>query len=168
MAELNFEELEKKYPEAAAEFLEQLELLPIFLNYYPDVREDWLEEIGLSKSDIQKIKKVVDEYAKRKVELENKYVPKTREDVIKIEDEVLRQVYVGRLIKIKKTDAPKKTAKEIVEGLYPNAAIIDDEKLRKLETLTLFKEHKKRFPMNFIVFDPDNLKIIGIEIIEEE
>ena len=164
---MKFEKLEKKYPEVAAEFLEQLELLPIFLNYYPDVREDWLEEIGLSKSDIKKVKKVVDEYARRKVELENKYLPKTREDVIKIEDEVLRQMYVGRMLKFK-NKVPKKLVKEIVESLYPNAAIIDDEQLRKLEDLTLFKEHKKRFPMNFLVFDAENLKIVGIEVIEEE
>jgi hypothetical protein len=164
---MKFEKLEKKYPEVAEEFLEQLELLPIFLNYYPDVREDWLEEIGLSKEDIKKIKKVADEYAKRKVELENKYLPKTREDVIKIEDEILREMYVGRLLKFEKK-VPKSVVEEIVNGLYPNAAIINDEKLRKLEVLTLFKEHKKRFPMNFLVFDADNLKIIGIEVVEEE
>jgi len=164
---MRFETLEKKCKECAEEFLEQLELLPIFLNYYPDVREDWLEEIGLTKADIKRIKKVVDEYAKRKVELENKRLPQKRKEVIQIEDEVLKQMYEGKLIKIKKTKAPKKTAKQLIKEMYPNCAIIDDEKLRKLETLTLFKEHQKRFPMNFLVFDPEKLKIIGIEVIEE-
>ena len=163
---MKFERLEKKYPDAAEEFLEQLELLPIFLNYYPDVREDWLEEIGLTKDDIKKIKEVVDEYARKKVELENKILPKTKKDTIKIENDVLRQMYAGRLLKFGKR-IPKKLVNEIVESLYPNAAIINDEKLRRLEELTLFKEHEKRFPMNFLVFDANNLKIIGIEVIWE-
>lgn len=165
---MKFEVLKKKYSQAASEFLEQLELLPIFLNYYPDVREEWLEEIGLSKGDIAKINKVINKYAERKVELENEKLPETKEDVIKIEDKILKEMYVGKLIKIGKTAGYKSVSKKVIEGIYPNCAILDDGQLRKLESLTLFKEHKKRFPLNFLVFDPKNFKIISIEIIEEE
>ncbi len=163
---MKFETLEKTCKECAEEFIEELKLLPVFLNYFPDVQEKWLEEIGLSKSDIQKIKKVVSKYAEEKVKLENERLPQKREDVILIENDVLKKMFIGKLIKIKDTNVPKKVANEIIKELYPNCAIINPEQLRELETLTLFKEHEKRFPMNFLVFDPDKFKIIGIEVIE--
>ena len=165
---MKFEILEKKHSQVAEEFLEQLELLPIFLNYYADVREKWLEEIGLSSKDIARISKVVDRYAEKKIEIEKERMPSTREDVIKIEDGILREMYVGKLIKLSKTAAYKSVSRKLIEELYPNCAIIDDEQLRKLESLEMFKEHKRRFPLNFLVFDPENFKIISIEIILEE
>ena len=168
MVEIIFENLEKECKECAEEFIEELELLPIFLNYYPDVQEKWLEDIGLSKENIQEIKKVIDTYAQEKVKLENERNPQKREEVIKIEDEILKKMFEARLLKIKNTDSPVKTAKTVVQGLFPNTTIIDSEQLRELENLTYFKEHQKRFPMNFLIFDSKNMKIISVEIIEDK
>ena len=112
MSELKFEMLEKKCKEVAEEFMEELELLPIFLNYYPDVQEKWLEDIGLSAREQKIIKKLADEYAKRKVAQQNKEEPQKRKEVIEIENEILREMYRGRLLVIK-AESPLKAAKNV-------------------------------------------------------
>lgn len=162
--EISFNELEKKCKECADEFLEELELLPVFLNYYPDVQEKWLEDIGLSKEDILKIKQVVDEYAKKKVELENKETPQKREEVIKIEDQVLKGMYRGIVLSVEKIN--EEFILDFLKSKYPKAAVLGPEQLQKLENLTLFKDHVKRFPVNFLVFDPGSNKITGYEAVE--
>ena len=53
---ISFDELKKECKECAADFITELELLPIFLNYYKDIEEKWLEEAGLKKEDISKVK----------------------------------------------------------------------------------------------------------------
>jgi len=166
MTKIKFKMLEKKCKDVAKEFMEELELLPIFLNYYPDVQRRWLEDMGLNEKEILIINQVTEEYAKKKVALQNKKKPKTKQQIIKIENEVLRDMYQGRLMIIK-AKAPLKTSKKMLKQKYPDAAILDPDELEELEQLTLFKDHKKRFPWNFLVFDSKDMKIIGVKIVEE-
>lgn len=165
---ISFEELKKECKTCAIEFLEELEMLPIFLNYFPSVQEKWLEEAGISKSNIAKIKAVISEYAKEKVALENKRLPKTREDVIKIEDEVLKKMFVAKLFKTNLSPAKDaKVIENIIKQEYPEAAIVTPEQLRKIEKFVLFKKLGKKFPMDWLVFDPKGMKIISIEVVKK-
>ena len=159
MPKIKFEMLEKKCKEVAAEFMEELELLPIFLNYYPDVQDKWLKEIKLTEKEISSIKGVIDEYAKQKVALQNKKLPKTRQEVIELENDILQKMYEGRLM-VLKAKSPLAAAKKILKQSYQDSAVVDPKQLEKLENLTLFKEHQKRFPWNFLFFDSKNSKII--------
>jgi hypothetical protein len=162
--EIGFDELKKECKAVAEEFIEELELLPVFLNFYPDVQEKWLHELKLSAEQITKISQVVDVYAKKKVELENKKLPTTREDVVKIEDTVLREMYQGIVLKSDNIDPD--IMQKVINAKYPDAAVLGPKELEKLELLTLFKEHQKRFPTDFLVFDPISGKIIGFEVIK--
>jgi hypothetical protein len=162
---ISFEELKKGCKECASDFITELELLPIFLNYYKDLEEKWLEEAGLKKEDISKVKKVVDEYSRRKVELENKELPQKREEVIKIEDKVLKEMYEGVMLKVSKIK--KAFVLEFLRSRYPEAAILTPEQLAKLESITLFKEDMGKFPVDFLVFDAESNKIVGYEVIEK-
>jgi hypothetical protein len=161
---ISFEELKKECKECAADFITELELLPIFLNYYKDVEDKWLEEAGLKKGEISKIKKVVDEYAKRKVELEKKEKPQNREETIKIEDKVLREMYEGIVVKV--GSIKDEFIKSFLQSKYPDAVILSPEQMHKLEKVTLFVEHMKKFPADFLVFDAESNKIIGYELFE--
>jgi len=141
-------------------------MLPIFLNYFPQVQEKWLEEAGLSISSIQITKAVVSEYLRQKVALEQRIMPQKREDVIKIEDEILKRIFVGKLMKInQEPSAIRKILESLITQQYEGAAVITPEQLAKIEKLTLFEKEGKKFPMNYLVFDPRTMKIIGIEII---
>ncbi len=165
---MRFKTLERKHPESAKEFLETLNMLPIFLNYYPEVRDKWMKDIGLKKRDISRVNKVVSKYAEEKVKLENKKKPKNRKDVILIEDEVLKNIFEAKLIKIHHSQSLLRTSKEIIKQEYSNCAIIEPEQMDELESMLLMEGHKKRFPMDFLVFDPKNMKIIGVEVISED
>ncbi|HDQ59622.1 MAG TPA: hypothetical protein ENN30_00345 [Candidatus Woesearchaeota archaeon] len=166
MTKLKFEMLEKKCKDVAEEFMEELELLPIFFNYYPEVRRKWLEEIGLNEKEILIVSQVAEEYARRKVALQNKKIPKKRKQVINIENDILQEMYEGRLMVVK-SESPLKTSMKILKQQYEETAILDPRELEELENITLFKEHKKRFPWNFLIFDSNKMKIIGIKVVEE-
>jgi len=164
--QINFEELQKECKSCAIEFIQELSMLPIFLNYFPQVQEKWLEEAGLSISSIQITKAVVSEYLRQKVALEQRIMPQKREDVIKIEDEILKRIFVGKLMKInQEPSAIRKILESLITQQYEGAAVITPEQLAKIEKLTLFEKEGKKFPMNYLVFDPRTMKIIGIEII---
>ena len=164
--QINFEELQKECKSCAIEFIQELSMLPIFLNYFPQVQEKWLEEAGLSISSIQITKAVVSEYLRQKVALEQRIMPQKREDVIKIEDEILKRIFVGKLMKInQEPSAIRKILESLITQQYEGAAVITPEQLAKIEKLTLFEKEWKKFPMNYLVFDPRTMKIIGIEII---
>jgi hypothetical protein len=166
--EISFERLEKQNKELAEEFLKELELLPVFLNYFPDVQEKWLHEAGVKPDDVAKIKQVASHYAAEKVKLENKLLPQEREQVIRIEDAVLKNLFSAKLYKI--SAEPNKVGK-LVEAVlkqeYPEAAVLAPEQLKKIERFTLFEHEEKRFPMHYLVFDPKGLKIIGIEVVKK-
>ena len=166
MSKIKFDLIEKKCKAVAEEFMEELELLPIFLNYYPEVQNKWLEDIGLSQREMAIVKRVVDDYRERKVELENKELPQKRKEVIELENDVLQEMYEARLLSIK-AEAPLKVAKNILKEQYPGTAILEPRELEELENLTLFKEHEERFPWNFLVFDDKRKKIIGIKVVKE-
>lgn len=166
--EISFEKLEKQCKECAAEFIGELEMLPLFLNYFPDVQEKWLEEAGIDKTDIFKIRLVASNYAMEKVKLENKLLPKTRDDVIKIEDQVLKKMYVGKIFK---TNADPHSMKNVIDMVlmqeYKNCALISAEQLSKIEKFTLFHKLGKKFPMTYLIFDSEHMKIIGVEVVKK-
>jgi len=165
---LNFEELKKECKTCAAEFIAELEMLPVFLNYFPEVQEKWLEEAGIIKSDIAKIKTVIAQYAKEKIALENKLLPKTREDVIKIEDQVLKKMFTAKILKVNEEPVKiKKITENLIKQQYPDSVLITSEQLGKIEKFTLFQKENKGFPTDYIIFDPKNMSIIGIEVIKK-
>ena len=164
---MKFKTLERKHPECAAEFLEEINLLAVFLNYPPEIRMKWLKKIGIKKRNLARIEKVALKYAEEKVNLENKKKPKNKKEVMLIEDEVLRKMFRGKLMKIHHTQSLLRTSKEVLKQEYPNAAIIEPEQMDELESVMSLEGHIKRSPLDFLVFDPKNVEIIGVETISE-
>lgn len=160
--ELKFEKLEKEVKE---DFIEEQKLLAVFLNYYPDVRLKWLAELELTTSELIRIDKIADYYAKQKVEEENRLKPQKKEEIVKIEDAVLRKIYVGKLLKVYGVTRPEKIAEFLIRSEYRDCTILMPEQLQQLEKATFFAEYKKKFPMSFLIFDSENMKIIGIEAV---
>ena len=165
---MKFKTLERNHPECAAEFLEELNLLAVLLNYPPENRIKWLKKIGIKKRNLARIEKIALKYAEEKVKLENKKKPKNKKEVILIEDEILKKMFKGKLIKIHHTQSLLRTSKEILKQEYPNAAIIEPEQMDELESVMSIEGHVKRFPMDFLVFDSKNMEIIGVETISED
>jgi hypothetical protein len=83
--------------------------------------------------------------------------------VIKIEDECLQKLFVGRTMKLKKGDqrAALRIVLNILEQQYKNAAIVDRN---QLEVVAKAAGINKK-PTEFIVFDADAKKIIGVNVI---
>jgi hypothetical protein len=160
--EVKFKQLKKKHKAIAEEFLEQLELLPIFLNYYGDIQKKWLGKLNLSLREIGAISQVIDLYDRKKIELENRLLPRTRKQVIHIENKVLKNMYIGRLLST--PDVNSKIIIAFIKEEFPDSVILSPEQLRKLELLTLFRENMKKFPVHYLVFDSESGKIIGYEI----
>jgi hypothetical protein len=53
-----------------------------------------------------------------------------------------------------------------LKSAYPNSVILGPRKWEKLEDLVFFKKHINRKPLNFLVFDIKNKKIVGVEVIK--
>jgi len=167
---LTFEILEKKYPETAEAFLEDLKLLPIFLNYFKEVQDKWLLEIGLNEDEIHKVRKTINKYWEIRDKIEKERPPKDKKEEVLIEDKALRQVFEGKFLKIEsKVKNFENIAETIVKSENSNCVVISPSKLKKLEKNLLFAhQHGKVFPENFLVFDPFKGKIILYEVIQKE
>lgn len=155
--------LEKKIPEIREQFFAEMEMLAIFLNYLPTVQIKWLKEMKLKKKDIENILKIADYYAKLKVKMINENPPKNREDVIKIENECLRKIYTPRLMNITPCRWKwrcKRIAEKLIRKKWPNATIFKKKQIRKFKKLL----REKKVMTDFLVFDPESKRIIGIEV----
>ncbi|MBW3011002.1 hypothetical protein KY335_04335 [Candidatus Woesearchaeota archaeon] len=170
MKSVKFEALEKEYPREAEEFVTDQKVAVTFLN--SPVRGNWMSILELDKKDVEKIKAVVDSYAKQKIIEVNKKSPQSRKEVIQIENEIFEKMFEGRVFRIKhiKERVPDKVeAIEIVEKMlkneYPEAAILDMHKLERLATLCALENET---PSEFMVFDPKSMKIISAEVVVED
>ncbi|MDD4878425.1 MAG: hypothetical protein PHO02_05320 [Candidatus Nanoarchaeia archaeon] len=154
-----FSRLKSLMPKEAAEFVADQEILAVFLN--SPKREEWIRKAGMKPKDA--IESVVSEYAKMKVDAEKKLKEKTRENVIKIEDECLQKLFIGRTMKLKKGDkkAELSIIKNIIEQQYKGAAIVD----RKQMEIVAKAAGISKKPTEFIVFDADAKKIVGVNVI---
>ncbi|MFH1065946.1 MAG: hypothetical protein V1734_05570 [Nanoarchaeota archaeon] len=154
-----FSKLKALMPKEAAEFVADQEVLAVFLN--SPKRDEWIKKAGMKPKE--KIDEVVNVYAKMKIDAEKKLKAKTRENVIKIEDECLQKLFVGRAMKLKKGDqkAALRIVLNILEQQYKNAAIVDRN---QLEVVAKAAGINKK-PTEFIVFDADSKKIIGVNVI---
>ncbi len=164
MQKVKFERFEKEFPKSAKEFVADQEMLIVFLN--SPVRDKWLKFIGLKRKDIKKIKEIVEHYAKLKVEEEKKKKPKTREQIIKAEAEVLKKIFAGQVLEFHNVNLLEaiELAKKILKIEYPNSIIFDTLKADRLATLAGIDTQKK-FPSELLVFDLDSKKIIGVNVV---
>ncbi|MAG50740.1 hypothetical protein CL621_03845 [archaeon] len=165
MKETIFKALKKRFPKKAKEFLVDLETLALFLN--SPVRDRWMKFSKLNSSEIRKINKIVNHYAELKVKEENKKKPKTRKQIIKIENLCLIKIFLGKFIKIKENDKTKalKIIKKLLKIKYPESAILDTFELSKLSVLTGANEKTRNFSTDLLVFYPNKNKIIGIAVL---
>ena len=154
-----FSRLKSLLPKEAAEFVADQEILAVFLN--SPKREEWIRRAGMKPRD--RIEEVVSAYAKMKVDAEKKLKSKTRENVIKIEDECLQKLFVGRTIKLKKGDprVALKLVLNILEQQYKSAAIVE----RKQMEMVAKSAGINKKPTEFIVFDADAKRIVGVNVI---
>jgi len=149
----------------AKKFFNEMEALLIFFN--SSARDKWLKFIGLKKKEIDSINRIIDLYAKRKVSLEKKKKPKTRKSVIKIEVNVLKELFKGEILKFKSklNEAESlEISEKILKKKYPKSVILNMVETDKLATLTGI-DTLKDFPTDFLVFDTKNNKVIGVNLI---
>ncbi len=165
MKEVKYNTLERKFPKKAKEFLVDLETLALFLN--SPVRDKWMKFSKLTSTEIKRINKVVDYYGSLKVKEENKKKPKTRKQIIKIENLCLRKIFLGSFIKIKEDDRTKalKTIKKLLKTEHPKSVILDTFELSKLSVLTGADGRAGRFSTDLLVFDSEKNKIIGVGVL---
>lgn len=167
MKSVKYESFEKEYPRAADEFVTDQKIAVTFLN--SPVRGNWMTILDLSDKEIKAIEKIIGRYAKKKIEQEKKKKPRTRLEVIRIENEIFERMFQGKVYKVRhrteqvpdKVEAVE-TVGKILKKEYPKAAILDLQKLGRLATLCSLGEE---MPSEFMVFDPEKMKIISVEVI---
>lgn len=167
MKEVKFEQVKKDFPPRAEEILEEQETLVLFLN--SPVRKNWMAILKLKKAEQAIVGNVVGHYAQLKIGEENRLKPKSKADVIRIENNVLRKLFEQRLIKIKNVKDKKeaaKVAKAFVKKEFPKAVIFDAIHLGKLATLAGV-ESKALQPTDLVVFDKESTKIISFEAVSQ-
>lgn len=152
-----FSQLKKILPKEAEEFVADQEILAVFLN--SPKRKQLMKKAGMRGMD--KINKVVEQYAVLKIMAERKQKPKKREEVIRIEDECLSKVFVGRTIRLKKAPSKLSVVSNLLKQQYPNAAILTRKNMEAVaKTAGITKK-----PTEFVVFDADSKKIVGVNVI---
>ncbi len=163
MIKLLFKRLKKKYPDEAREFVAEQEMLALFLNS-PD-KQKLLNALRLAPAKKKQVKQVIDAYAKCKVNAEKKLKKKSREKVIKIENKCLSKLFEGHILKIK-TKGTKKQALKIAKNLiirsFPDAAVLDENKMALLARKVRLK---KKFPTDFLVFEGKKKKIVSYGVV---
>lgn len=164
MVELKFSRLKKEFPKEASGLLVDQELLLVFLN--SPIRNRIMKFARLDKKEQSVIKEFIDYYAKLKIEEEKKRKPKTSNGVRKIEISILKRMFSGEVLEFKnlKKENVFKVASNILKIEYPNSVVLDMLETDKIATLAGI-ETKKEFPSGLLVFDLDNKKIIGVEVI---
>lgn len=165
MRKLQFKILEKRSPSTAKKFFNELESLLIFLN--SPARDKWLKFSGLTKKEIKHVKDITDSYAKKKIQLEKKLKPKNKNDVLKIEVKILKEIFLGEVIKLKSGLNNAETleiANNILKIKYPDAVILNMMKTDKLATMTGINT-LNNFPTDLLIFDTKHKKIIGINLV---
>lgn len=161
MEKLPYNKLKKEHPQEAKEFFYEQEAVALLLN--SPGREKMLKSIGLTALEIKKIEGIVDKYAKCKISLE-KAKPK-REDIIKAEDECLKTTFEAHLLELKNIKgkaAALKIAASVIKAEYPSAVVLDDKMLEKLSKA---EGVSKKFPEDFLIFDSEKKKVIGLNVV---
>ena len=163
MEKVTFKKLKKEHPGEAKEFVNEQEALVLFLNS-PD-RDKWMKALKLSPASKKKVNIIVGRYARCKIRAENKLKPRTRKEVIHIENECLKKVFEAHVLDINlKKKKAMEAASKLINGKYKSCVILDDKQLAKLSR----KEGiGKKFPEDFWVFDAKKKKVIGINVIWE-
>ncbi len=152
-----FSRLKRMLPKEAEEFVADQEILAVFLN--SPKRDALMKKAGIRGFD--KIKTVVDNYAVLKIMAERKQKPKKREEVIKIEDECLSKVFVGRTIRLEKAGSKLNVVSSLLKQDYKNASILTRKNMEAIaKTAGISKK-----PTEFVVFDADSKKIVGVNVI---
>jgi len=161
MKKLGIEDLKQKYLGIDDEFLHQAEFLVILFNFWPEVQRKWLKKFKFKPKEIEQVMKISDLYAKQKVELMNKRLPKNRRDIIIIENDVIESLYKPRLLKVKAKDKVEALgiAEEYLEskhkGVLVNHSLID-----KMEDFMNLQDRS----VDFLVFEGNSVYSYQVEL----
>jgi hypothetical protein len=165
--EIRISFLKKSLPKLKEEIFAEMEVLLQFLNFSPLVQESWLRLLKVPPNSIKRIMLICDHYAKLKIKEENKRIPKSRKEVIRIENECFRKIYSANLIYIQsRSKRYRRIAKGLLKERFPNSVIFENQMLKKfIQSFgTRYKKEWERFP-NFLVFDPKEKKIRSFEVL---
>ncbi len=144
-------------------FFHEAELLIILFNMNPVVQVKSLKKIKVKDEDINKFLKISTLFNKRKDKLIIKRKPKNRQEVILIENEVMRELYEPRILRLSNCDKELLvSAEEWLKCRYPKALIINHKMIDKLELIMDLNDRS----VDFLVFT--NNKIISYKVIEEK
>ncbi len=135
MKTINIQTLKRKYKGIDDEYALNAEMFIRFFNFWPEVQKKWLKLLGYKKKEIEKIMNVSDRYAKTKIRLINKRLPKKREQVIIIENDALEGIYKPRILFINepKRDLRLKNALKWLKKEYKGEVILDPARIDKFE-----------------------------------
>jgi len=160
MKKVSIEKLKKSFKGIDDEFLHQAEFLIIMFNFWPEVQRKWLKKFKLKPKEVEQVMKVSDLYAKRKVSLMNKQLPKNRRDIILIENDILESLYEPRIMRVKASN--KSEALEIAEDYLTNHGVLLNHSL--IDQMEDFMNLQGR-SVDFLVFKNKKIYSYQVELI---
>lgn len=162
MSEVSINDLKSKYGPVDDEFLHEAQLLIIMFNFWPAVQQKWLKKLGFKPEEVDKVLKISDLYAQKKIELMNQKLPVNREGVVLIENDVIEWLYKPRVLII--SDDSKAEALEIAEEYlddkHPHDLVVNHQQIDELEDLMNLEGRS----VDFLVFTDKNVISYQVEL----
>lgn len=163
MGKVSLGSLEERYDEIVKEFLHEAELLVIFFTSPPAAQKKWLAGLKFNPKEINVIMQLSDLFARRKVKLMIEKVPKNREGIILIENDVMESLYEPRLLRVK--DETRECAlKDVMKWLqrrHSNDVILNEDRINALEDLLSLQGGS----VDFLVFTNKGIMSYQLELV---
>ncbi len=158
---IKISEIIDKYMDYDDKYFHEAELLIIFFNSWPETQVSILKKLKLSEDEIKKIMKISYKFSKEKEKLIKKRAPINREGVILIENDVIRKMYIPKIIRIKDVEGDEyETLKKYFLDRFKGSVVLGPQKIEKLEKL-LNLEGKS---VDFLVFHKGKVYSYIVEI----
>ena len=161
MDKINIDEIIDKYEDYDDKYFHEAELLIIFFNFWPEVQRKMLKRLKLSDKEIEIVMSVSDKYAKKKARLIRKKVPLNREGVILIENDVIKDLFFPKIIKIRDVEGDEyETLKRYFKMRYKKAVVMDRKKIDEFEKILNLEGES----VDFLIFTKDKIYSYVVEI----
>ncbi|MBD3312455.1 hypothetical protein GF352_03320 [archaeon] len=162
MGKVSINDLKRKYGAVDDEFLHEAQLLIIMFNFWPEVQQKWLKKLDFKPEEINKVLKISDLYAQKKIELMNEKLPVNRRGVILIENDVMELLYKPRALIVSDSSKAEalKVLEEYLEDKHPGAVLVNHQQIDKLEDLMNLEGRS----VDFLVFTDKEIISYQVEL----